>query len=122
MSAVPQRSPITTHVLDVSLGRPASGVSLSLARATSGAQPPTFVELAQGTTDADGRATQLLAQGSLEAGTYRIRFEVLPYFARDGRASFYPHVDIVFVVAALDEHYHVPLLLSPFGYSTYRGS
>ncbi|MDQ3035392.1 MAG: hydroxyisourate hydrolase [Myxococcota bacterium] len=113
------RSPITTHVLDVSIGRPAPGIAVTLARADgSGA----FRELARGETDADGRATQLLAPGSLEAGTHRITFEVAPYFASSGRASFYPHVEIVFVVGATDEHYHVPLLLSPFGYSTYRGS
>ena len=60
--------------------------------------------------------------GSLIAGTYRITFALERYFAASARPSFYPHVDIVFVVAATDDHYHVPLLLSPFGYSTYRGS
>lgn len=112
------RSPITTHVLDVSIGRPAAGIEVRLARAEGGS----FQELARGETDADGRATQLLAPGSLTAGTYRITFALERYFAASARTSFYPHVDIVFVVAATDEHYHVPLLLSPFGYSTYRGS
>ncbi len=112
------RSPITTHVLDVSLGRPASGVPVRLERLAHGA----FAELAHGETDADGRCSHLLAPGSLDPGTYRIRFDLDPYFARDGRRSFYPHVEIVFVVESVHEHYHVPLLLSPFGYSTYRGS
>jgi 5-hydroxyisourate hydrolase len=112
------RSPITTHVLDVSLGKPARGVPLRLERLESGA----FSHLAHGETDADGRCSQLLAPGTLAAGTYRLRFDLDPYFALDGRRSFYPHVEIVFVVDRTDEHYHVPLLLSPFGYSTYRGS
>lgn len=112
------RSPITTHVLDVSLGKPARGVPLRLERLESGA----FLQLAHGETDADGRCSQLLAPGTLAAGTYRLRFDLDPYFALDGRRSFYPHVEIVFVVERTDEHYHVPLLLSPFGYSTYRGS
>jgi 5-hydroxyisourate hydrolase len=112
------RSPITTHVLDVSLGRPARGVALRLERLEGGA----FRELARGETDADGRAGALLAPGPLEAGTYRLRFEVAPYFASTSRAGFYPYVEIVFAVEAADRHYHVPLLLSPFGYSTYRGS
>lgn len=112
------RSPITTHILDVSLGRPASGVALRLERLDGGA----FRELARGETDADGRVSGLLAPGSLEAGTYRIRFEVGPYFAASGRTTFYPYVEVVFAIEATDQHYHVPLLLSPFGYSTYRGS
>ena len=112
------KSPITTHVLDVSLGRPARGVNVRLARANGSG----WAELGSGETDADGRASQLLAPGSLEAGTHRISFELAPYFEASGRKSFYPSVDIVFVVESTTEHYHVPLLLSPFGYSTYRGS
>lgn len=112
------RSPITTHILDVSLGRPARGVALRLDRLDGGS----FRELASGQTDDDGRASTLLAPGTLEPGTYRMRFEVGPYFAASGRSTFYPYVEIVFAVEATDQHYHVPLLLSPFGYSTYRGS
>jgi 5-hydroxyisourate hydrolase len=113
-----QKSPITTHILDVSLGKPAAGVAVVLAREESGE----FVELARGTTDADGRVADLLAPGSLTRGVHRLSFAVGPYFAGSGRASFYPHVDVVFAVTAPAEHHHVPLLLSPFGYSTYRGS
>lgn len=112
------RSPITTHILDVSLGRPAANVPVRLARA----EDDTFAEIAHGTTDADGRVTTLLAPGSLTKGTYRLSFDVGVYFAASQRASFYPHVDVVFVVEHPDQHHHVPLLLSPFGYSTYRGS
>jgi 5-hydroxyisourate hydrolase len=112
------KSPITTHVLDTSIGRPARGIAVALARRDGEA----FVELGRGTTDADGRVTTLLPPGKLVAGTYRLAFAVGAYFAAGGRAPFYPHVEIAFTVAATDEHYHVPLLLSPFGYSTYRGS
>lgn len=112
------RSPITTHVLDVSLGRPAKGIAVRLARRDG----DLWTTIATGETDADGRASQLLAPGSLVAGTYRIAFELDAYFASSGRKSFYPFVEIVFVVEVPSEHFHVPLLLSPFGYSTYRGS
>lgn len=112
------RSPITTHILDVSLGKPAASVAVRLARLDA----DVFVELASGTTDADGRVTTLLAPGSLVNGTYRLSFEVGAYFATSQRSSFYPHVDVVFAVTQPDQHHHVPLLLSPFGYSTYRGS
>lgn len=112
------RSPITTHILDVSLGRPAASVAVRLARQDGAA----FVELASGVTDADGRVTTLLAPGSVERGTYRLSFDVGAYFAASERSTFYPSVDVVFVVEHPDQHHHVPLLLSPFGYSTYRGS
>ncbi len=112
------RSPITTHVLDVSLGKPAGGIPVRLERLDGDA----FVELARGETDADGRCGQLLTPRSLTRGTHRIRFDLDDYFARDGRSSFYPYVEIVFRVERTEEHFHVPLLLSPFGHSTYRGS
>ena len=109
-----RRPPITTHILDVALGRPAAGVAVRLARLGESVE-----ELGQSSTDADGRAGFSL---TLAPATYRLRFEVGPYFEAGGRATFYPHVEIVFAVRAVTEHYHVPLLLSPFGYSTYRGS
>ncbi len=113
-----QRSPITTHILDVARGRPASGVAVHLARRAG----DTFEPLASGATDADGRVTDLLAPGSLAAGEYRLDFEVGAYQAALGAPTFYPSVSITFAVEAPDEHYHVPLLLSSYGYSTYRGS
>jgi 5-hydroxyisourate hydrolase len=121
------RSPITTHVLDTSCGRPAAGVPVSLSRATS-PDHATWELLAEATTDADGRAANLLAPGSLQPGVYRIRFDTAVYFARVGvEAYFYPWAEIVFRVDAPQDqeasaHYHVPLLLNPFGYATYRGS
>jgi 5-hydroxyisourate hydrolase len=113
-----ERSPITTHILDVSLGKPAAGVSVRLAEL----EADVFLERAQARTDADGRITTLLPPGSLAKGTYRLSFDVGAYFAASSRPAFYPSIDVVFVVEHPDQHHHVPLLLSPFGYSTYRGS
>ena len=113
-----QRSPITTHVLDTALGRPAEGIGVRLERADGSR----FAEIARGTTNADGRIADLVAPGSLEAGAYRLTFDVAGYFRRTSRPSFYPEVAVTFTIERADEHYHVPLLLSPYGYSTYRGS
>jgi 5-hydroxyisourate hydrolase len=118
------RSPITTHVLDTSRGRPAAGVPVSLSR-SSEHDHASWELLAEGRTDADGRVTDLLAPGSLQPGTYRLRFDTATYFAQVGVESFfYPWAEIVFQVGreTNQPHYHVPLLLNPFGYSTYRGS
>jgi 5-hydroxyisourate hydrolase len=109
---------LTSHVLDVSLGRPAPGVTLRLEML----EGMIWRALGAGVTDADGRAGDLLAGAPLEARTYRLTFETGAYFAATGRRSFYPRVEVTFEVAAPAEHHHVPLLLSPFGYSTYRGS
>lgn len=119
------RSPITTHVLDTSRGRPAVGVPVSLSRATHdpASGHATWELLAEAATDADGRITDLLAPGRLQPGTYRLRFDTATYFAQTGVESFfYPWAEIVFHVEDHQPHYHVPLLLNPFGYSTYRGS
>lgn len=112
-------SGITTHVLDTSRGRPASGVPVLLEiREEEG-----WRESARAETDADGRARQLLPPGSpLTAGTWRLTFGVGRYFAAQETESFYPEASIVFVIRDPGQHYHVPLLLSPYGYSTYRGS
>lgn len=115
------RSPITTHVLDTSRGRPAGGVPVSLSRSIH--DHASWELLAESKTDADGRVSDLLAPGSLQPGTYRLRFDTATYFAQIGVDSFfYPWAEIVFHVHDLHTHYHVPLLLNPFGYSTYRGS
>lgn len=113
-------SGITTHVLDTAAGRPAAGVAVKLeVRSTERG----WVTLAERTTDADGRVRDLTANGSrLDAGTYRLTFATGPYFAARGQAAFFPEASIVFEVRDAGQHYHVPLLLSPFGYSTYRGS
>jgi 5-hydroxyisourate hydrolase len=113
-------STITTHILDTALGRPAVGVSVALEREGASGMP---LLIGAGMTDQDGRVRELLAPGEkLEAGDYRLRFATAAYFERDGRESFYPVVVVEFRVAGPAAHYHVPLLLSPYGYSTYRGS
>ncbi|HEV3468100.1 MAG TPA: hydroxyisourate hydrolase [Pyrinomonadaceae bacterium] len=112
-------SAITTHVLDTARGRPAEGVPVRLEEVRDGGGRL----LGRGTTDADGRLRELLPPGqALREGTYRLTFDTAAYFSAQGTSSFYPSVEIVFVVRDAAEHYHVPLLLSPFGYSTYRGS
>ena len=110
-------SSITTHVLDTTLGRPASGVPLILARGSGGG----WTTIGRGTTDLDGRCKTLLKEGALKKGTYRLTFGTASYFKRTRQHGFYPSVSIVFTVRDA-RHHHVPLLLSPWGYSTYRGT
>ncbi len=108
-------SQVTTHVLDTARGCPANGVLVVLEQAVG--DPPI---LATATTDAVGRVADLGAD-RLQPGVYRLRFNTGGYFADQAVATFYPEV-VVSIEIRNDEHYHVPLLLSPFGYSTYRGS
>ena len=113
-------SQITTHVLDTSFGRPAANVPIILE-----SQKPdgTWREIARASTDADGRVKDFAAgTPSGPAGIYRLIFDTRSYFGARKIDGFYPQVTIVFEVKDSDGHYHVPLLLSPFGYSTYRGS
>ena len=111
-------SGITTHVLDTSRGKPAAGVRVLLE--TKGKKG--WHEVGAGVTDADGRLRTLTPDAPLAFGTYRILFDTGAYFAAHGVESFYPSVTVVFTVKDHAAHYHVPLLLSPFGYCTYRGS
>lgn len=114
-------SAITTHVLDTSRGRPAAGVRVLLEWLDPAED--IWEDLGEGETDADGRLRTLLSEDAeLRPGVHRITFATGEYFAAQGVEGFYPEVSIVFTVRAADEHYHVPLLVSPFGYSTYRGS
>lgn len=108
---------ITTHVLDSAVGAPAAGVAVLLEARDGEA----WSEVATGTTGADGRIGAL-GPASLPSGIYRLTFAVGDYYASRGVATFYPEVSIVIRVEAEQPHYHVPLLLSPFAYSTYRGS
>lgn len=108
---------ITTHVLDTSRGRPAQGVGVSLELEAAGG----WRLVGRGATNSDGRVTDLFA-GELTAGKYRLRFDTGAYFSARQMSSFYPSVEITFFVLDTTQHYHVPLLLSPYGYSTYRGS
>ncbi len=112
-------SSITTHVLDTARGLPAAGVPVVLERVRGGEAAE---ELGRGVTDADGRLRTLLGERALEAGTYRLRFDTSAYFADQGEEGFYPEVSVLFEIRDPSKHHHVPLLLSPYGYSTYRGS
>jgi 5-hydroxyisourate hydrolase len=110
---------ITTHVLDTAQGRPAQAVPVKLElRGADGA----WVTVGEGVTDADGRLRTLTPSGPVTPGTYRIGFDTAAYFAALGIDGFFPAVEIQFLVRDGAQHHHVPLLLSPFGYSTYRGS
>ena len=108
-------SAITTHVLDTARGRPAAGVAIRLEHEGQ--------VLGRGETDADGRLRTLLPAGTpLQPGVYRLVFDTGAYLAAQRVDAFYPEVSVDFEVVDGGQHYHVPLLLSPFGYSTYRGS
>jgi 5-hydroxyisourate hydrolase len=111
-------SRITTHVLDVSSGRPAAGVAVTLERALAGGG---WRERGAATTDESGR-TGDLSGGSVEAGAHRLTFATGAYFAAQGIAAFHPSVTVTFEIVDASQHHHVPLLVAPFGYSTYRGS
>jgi 5-hydroxyisourate hydrolase len=111
-------SQITTHILDTALGRPAAGVTIALAQQTADG----WHELARGITNADGRLKDLLPTDEpLPLGIYKLTFFTKEYADRTATATFYPFIEICFDLATTD-HYHVPLLLNPFGYATYRGS
>lgn len=131
-------STLSTHVLDTAQGKPAAGLVLMLEKQE---QPeawlaycqarlrgenfdkPVWKRLAQGKTNEDGRCPELLPLGTqLEPGVYRLDFDTAAYFSTQGIQGFYPLVQITFEILRPDEHYHVPLLISPFGFSTYRGS
>jgi 5-hydroxyisourate hydrolase len=103
---------LSTHVLDTGLGEPASGVPVRLERAHDGG----WREVSAGTTDDDGRLRDLVPDDQWHAGTYRLVFDTA------ARSAFFPEVSVLFFVAEPSRHHHVPLLLSPYGYSTYRGT
>lgn len=112
---------LTTHVLDTSREGPASGVEVTLQRLDPSGEVET---IARGTTNDDGRLDEpLLTADGMETGTYRLLFDVGDYYRREGsESSFLETVPVQFLIEDVDEHYHVPLLLSPGGYTTYRGS
>jgi len=112
-------SGLSTHVLDTALGRPAAGVEVHLEMRDGDG----WRALASTRTDGDGRVPRLLPDGEpLQAQTYRLRFGTGAYHAAQGVGGFFPEVAIVFTVRDAAQHHHVPLLLAPYGYSTYRGS
>lgn len=111
-------SGISTHILDLSLGRPAAEVAVSLQRH----ELTGWQVIAEATTNNDGRCPELLAREQVLPATYRLIFAIEPYFAREGRKTLFPEIIIAFEVTEKESNYHIPLLLNPFGYSTYRGS
>ena len=111
-------SQLTTHILDTTKGKPAAEVSIILYQNINN----DWIEMAKGLTNADGRIPNLLEKDlTLEHGVYKMKFDTGGYFEKQATVAFYPFVEIVFEVDS-NEHYHVPLLLNPYGYSTYRGS
>ena len=113
-------TPITTHVLDTSTGKPACGLAVTLEYET---QEAGWQTMANGVTDNDGRINNLITSDTvLSAGRYRLTFETGDYFHMRQTECFFPQVTIAFVVKDVGQHFHVPLLLSPFSYSTYRGT
>ena len=109
---------LSTHILDTAAGRPAADVPLVLLRLAG----ETWSEVGTGVTDADGRCRTLLGEAALEAATYCVHFDTAAYFAQQNAEGLYPYVDIVFTVTTPNQHYHIPLLLTANGYTTYRGS
>ncbi|KAF8514744.1 hypothetical protein JB92DRAFT_3082947 [Gautieria morchelliformis] len=124
MSSSPSRSPITSHVLDSSLGKPAKEVRVVLQIGVSDKSGNIeFHDLTSGSTDNDGRCSNLLEPGSVvAAGIYKVIFKTQEYFEETKRDCFYPFVEISFHLSEPNEHYHIPLLISPYSYTTYRGS
>ena len=109
---------ISTHVLDTAKGRPAVGLAVTLSRRGAGGA---WTVLGKGVTDRDGRVADL-SSDRIDAGEYRLDFGTAAYFKAAGTEAFYPEVVVAFTVTDAGAHHHVPLLLSPFGYSTYRGT
>ena len=110
---------ITTHILDVSIGKPAAGVRVSLVRMADGNR----TQVGSGVTDSDGRLKNLVPDApGPNAGVFELTFETGPYFMGHGIKSFHPRITVTIEITDAKQHYHVPLLVSPFGYTTYRGS
>jgi 5-hydroxyisourate hydrolase len=109
---------LSTHILDTALGRPAPNVSLTLSQRDG----DTWRGIGHGATDADGRCKTLLGDLPLAAATYKIHFATAGYFAAQSLPTLYPYVEIIFTIPDPTQHYHIPLLLTANGYTTYRGS
>ena len=113
-------SPITTHVLDTSQGCPGVNIRIRLEQQQT---DKTWQEIASGLTNSDVRIANLIQEDEMmNSGVYRMLFETCPYFEQQETAYFYPEIEVRFLLNHTEQHYHIPLLLSPFGYSTYRGS
>ncbi|XP_029282168.1 5-hydroxyisourate hydrolase-like isoform X1 [Cottoperca gobio] len=113
-------SPLTTHVLNIAMGVPGSNMAINLYRQDPSTN--TWSLITTGTTNADGRCPGLITKETFTSGVYRLRFETAQYWESMGETCFYPYVEIAFTINDPGQKYHVPLLLSRFSYSTYRGS
>lgn len=113
-------SPLSTHVLNISLGVPGSNMALSLLRQDTSSE--TWSLVTNGITNSDGRCPGLITKEMFISGVYKLRFETQQYWESIGETSFYPYVEIVFTIRDPGQKYHIPLLMSRFSYSTYRGS
>jgi 5-hydroxyisourate hydrolase len=112
-------SKITTHILNTTTGKPADDVKIVLSKNENNE----WVEIGSGITNDDGRSTNLVSEVlKIEKGIYKLKFLTSNYFIKNNVTSFYPFVEITFEIKDDTEHFHVPLLLNPFGYTTYRGS
>ena len=115
-----ESSPLTTHVLDTASGLPAQGLCLRLSRLEAPCQQ--WMELRTSYTNLDGRCPGLLTPSQIKPGTYKLFFDTERYWKERGQESFYPYVEVVFTITKETQKFHVPLLLSPWSYTTYRGS
>uniref|UniRef100_A0A8D0GGV7 5-hydroxyisourate hydrolase n=1 Tax=Sphenodon punctatus TaxID=8508 RepID=A0A8D0GGV7_SPHPU len=111
---------VTTHVLNTFTGRPAEGLAIHLSRLEDPQQP--WIEMMKSSTDTDGRCPPFPAPGTARPGTYKLHFDTGSYWQLLGYTSFYPYVEVVFTITDPSQKLHIPLLLSPFSYTTYRGS
>lgn len=112
-------NPLSVHVLNLENGLPSPGVNVTLEKHVG----KDWQSLAQGVTNEQGRIGELFpAKQALEAGEYRVVFKTGEYFKKTGHETFFPEIPVIFEVKNVDQHYHIPLLLSPYGFSTYRGS
>ncbi|MEW6760396.1 MAG: hydroxyisourate hydrolase [Pseudomonadota bacterium] len=119
LAASAAQNPLSVHVLDQQSGQPGAGIEVMLEQRTGS----DWRELARGVTNEQGRIPALYPEGkAMRAGDYRIVFRTGEHFARKGQPTFFPRIPVEFTVDAPAQHYHIPLLLSPFGYSTYRGN
>lgn len=117
--AVAANNPLSVHVLNLETGVPSAGVNVTLERHMGEAWQP----LAQGTTNEQGRIAELYPSDKpLQKGEYRVVFKTGEYYKKTGHETFFPEIPVIFEVKQADQHYHIPLLLSPYGFSTYRGS
>ncbi|GGM18321.1 hydroxyisourate hydrolase [Pseudomonas asuensis] len=117
--ALAANNPLSVHVLNLETGVPSSGINVTLERHVG----DTWQSLAQGTTNEQGRIAELYpANTSLQKGEYRVVFKTGDYYKKTGHDTFFPEIPVIFEVKQTDQHYHIPLLLSPYGFSTYRGS